>query len=231
MSRRPAPAPGPVYAIADVRRLGAASVPDAVQAMARGGATWVQLRAKDALADVDLFELAGECRRRLRRMPDGGAELWINDRADIAALLPGTHLHLGQDDLPPAAARKVVGPGRWIGRSTHDEAQIADAERDPEVDVVAFGPIFSTSSKADAESVVGLAGLRRARAATTKPLVAIGGIDGSTLGRVLAAGADTAAVIGALRPETMEEDCRELVAAAKHDLMKSMKSMREGGEG
>lgn len=209
MSRRPVP--GPVYAIADVRRLGAASVPDAVEAMARGGASWVQLRAKDALPDDELFELAAECSRRLRA---AGGELWINDRADIAALLPGTHLHLGQDDLPPAAARKVLGPERWIGRSTHDEAQVADAEADPEVDVVAFGPIFATSTKADAEEVVGLGGLARARAGTGKPLVAIGGIDRGTIGAVLGAGADTAAVIGALRPHRVEADCRELLAAA-----------------
>jgi len=139
----------------------------------------------------------------------------------VAALGPGGPggrlrwgLHLGQADLPPAAARPLVGPGAWIGLSTHDPAQLARATADPEVDVVALGPIFPTASKERPDPPVGLAGLAQARATTGKPLVAIGGINRGNIARVLAAGADAAAVLGAVCRGDVRRNCRELLAAA-----------------
>jgi thiamine-phosphate pyrophosphorylase len=123
----------------------------------------------------------------------------VNDRADVAALM-GAALHLGQDDLPPAAARRVTGPETLIGFSTHNERQLRAAESEP-VDYLALGPIFGTASKQNPDPVVGLEELRRLRPLTERPLVAIGGITRDNARDVLAAGADSLAVIGDLFPE------------------------------
>lgn len=222
-SGRAEPPTAPVYAIADVETLEAAevrSIPQAVAAMARGGAAWIQLRAK-RLPDVDFYELAAECAAVLRKTP---VRLWIDDRPDVAALLdapPGEGdvrlgVHLGQTDLPPEAARRVLGEGVWIGRSTHDREQLLAADRDPAVDVIAVGPVFPTGTKEDPDPVIGLETVRWARDATDKPLVAIGGIDASNVADVLAAGADAAAVISAVcRGGDVEENVRRLTAAAR----------------
>ncbi|HSL82006.1 MAG TPA: thiamine phosphate synthase [Thermoanaerobaculia bacterium] len=188
------PGPGPVYGIADAAALGGTSPAAAAAAMARGGIAWVQLRAKEA-SDAELHEMARACARALEGT---GAHLWIDDRPDVAALVGAAGVHLGQEDLPPAAARRVVGGGVWIGRSTHDRDQVAEADRDPDVDVIAVGPVFATATKERPDPVVGLDLVAWARRATKKPLVAIGGIDASNLASVLAAGADAAAVISAV---------------------------------
>ena len=107
-------------------------------------------------------------------------------------------VHVGQRDLPPAAARRVVGANVKIGLSTHDEGQFAAADADPEVDVIAVGPVFPTTGKEDPDPVVGLELVRWARERTRKPLVAIGGIGAGNVAAVLAAGADAAAVLGAV---------------------------------
>ncbi len=207
--------PGAVYAIADVEALAAtgtrgAGVADAVAAMARGGAAWVQIRAK-RLPDRDLLDLALACRRVLE---ETGTSLWIDDRPDVAALCGAAGVHLGQADLPPAAARRLLGPEIWIGRSTHDREQLREAAADPAVDVVAIGPVFATRSKERPDPVVGLDLVRWARAATDKPLVAIGGIDAATIAQVLAAGADAAAVISAVCRGDVEENVSRLREAA-----------------
>lgn len=171
---------------------------------------WIQLRAKGASGALG-WRLVEVCCRRLE---GSAATLWVDDRADLAALLPVGGVHLGRGDLPPAAARLVIGPDRWIGASTHDRAQLAAAAADPAVDVVAVGPVFPTRSKTDPDPVVGLELVRAARALTVKPLVAIGGIDAGNLGSVLAAGADTVAVLSAIAPEGVAASCRRLLQAA-----------------
>lgn len=123
----------------------------------------------------------------------------INDRADIAHIL-GADLHLGQDDLPPSAARKVTGPDIAIGFSTHNEEQFAAATADPAVTYLAIGPIFDTSSKLNPDPVVGLSRLHSIAATKHHPLVAIGGITLDTASAVYSAGADSIAVINALIP-------------------------------
>ena len=125
-----------------------------------------------------------------------GIEFVINDRADIARML-GAALHIGQDDLLPADARKVLGPDLILGYSTHNEAQMTRAQSEP-IDYLALGPIFGTASKANPDPVVGLSELARLRPLTLKPLVAIGGITLDNAPSVIAAGADSVAIISGL---------------------------------
>src|SRR5262249_25004520 len=126
-----------------------------------------------------------------------GARLLVNDRADVAAAAGADGVHLGQDDLPVAAARHLLGAGRLIGVSTHgvDEARAAEADG---ADYVGVGPIFATSSKADALAAGGLALVRAVRAAVACPIVGIGGITVAPAPAVRAAGADSVAMIGEL---------------------------------
>jgi len=123
----------------------------------------------------------------------------INDRADMAMLLDAA-LHLGQDDLAPADARRIMPAGSIIGFSTHNEQQLRAGDREP-VDYLAIGPIFPTKSKDNPDPVVGLEGLRTLRPLTKKPLVAIGGITRETARAVFEAGADSVAVISDLDPD------------------------------
>lgn len=130
---------------------------------------------------------------------DANVRYVVNDRADIAAILHAD-LHLGQDDLPPAAARSVTGSETAIGFSTHNEAQFAAASADPAVTYLAIGPIFETSSKLNPDPVVGLSRLNSIASTKHHPLVAIGGITLDTAPAVYAAGVDSIAVINALIP-------------------------------
>jgi thiamine-phosphate pyrophosphorylase len=210
MRPRAVPLAGPVYAIADLDALAPLPVPDAVAAMAGAGVPSIQIRAKHASGE-DLHRLVERCSQLLE-----GAEvdLWIDDRADLAALFAIAGVHLGQRDLPPSTVRGILGAGVRIGSSTHDVDQLTEADRDPAVDLIAFGPIFSTTGKQSPDPVVGLAGLRRVRALTVKPLVAIGGITAENVAAVLAAGADAVAVIGAVCRGDVGRNCRDLLSAA-----------------
>jgi thiamine-phosphate pyrophosphorylase len=200
----------PLYAIADSERLGGAgAVVRAVASMSDAGIRWIQVRAK-GLGGGETLEVVAAC---LRALEGSGASLWVNDRVDVAALLPVAGVHLGRLDLPPSAARAVIPPGRWIGASTHDLSQVAEAGADPAVDVVAFGPVFATGSKRDPDPVVGLDGLRAARRLTDKPLLAIGGIDAARLAAIYEAGADAAVVLSAVSHD-VGASCRSLLAAA-----------------
>lgn len=197
-----------VYAIADLGVLGADRTPAAVQAMAEAGVASIQLRGKSH-SGAELYRVIAASRERI----PATCRLWIDDRADLASLFPGLDLHLGQADLPPAAARTLLGQGHRIGHSTHDEAQLAAADADLAVDVIAVGPVFPTTGKANPDSVVGLEFVRWARGRTRKPLVAIGGIDAGNIAAVLDAGADQAAVLGAVCRGDVGANCRRLLAA------------------
>ncbi len=121
----------------------------------------------------------------------------MNDWADLAVLAGFGGVHVGQGDLSPEDARRVVGVERWVGVSTHTEEQVRVADA-TSADYVAVGPVFATGTKVDAEPVIGLEGVRRARALTTKPIVAIGGITRANARSVIDAGADSVAVISGL---------------------------------
>ncbi|MGH9805147.1 MAG: thiamine phosphate synthase [Candidatus Acidiferrales bacterium] len=157
--------------------------------LSEAGVRWVQLRSKRATSAL----LLEETRRLLAVLP-AETRLVVNDRADVALLAGAAGVHVGQDDLPASEARKILGPQKLIGLSTHTPEQVEAARQEP-VDYVAVGPIFSTSTKSDTQPVIGLEGLRQARRLTEKPLVAIGGITAGNAAAVLAAGADAVAVI------------------------------------
>jgi thiamine-phosphate pyrophosphorylase len=121
----------------------------------------------------------------------------MNDRADLCLAADFEGLHVGQDDLSPASARKIVGPNRSLGVSTHNPAQVIEADKSS-ADYIAIGPVFGTASKAKPDPVIGLEGVRKARKLTSKPLVAIGGITRTNCTEVIEAGADSVAVISDL---------------------------------
>ncbi len=160
-----------------------------------GGAGILQFRHKDFFSR----EVFNQMERIAAMCRDARVPFVVNDRADLAALL-GAALHLGQEDLTPSMARRVIGPDAMIGWSTHNEAQLRAALAEP-ANYLALGPIFGTASKEDPDPIVGLDELRRLRPLADRPLVAIGGITRANALDVLAAGADSVAVIGDLIPE------------------------------
>lgn len=138
--------------------------------------------------------------RELRSRLSGSVKLIMNDRADLGLAAGFDGIHVGQDDLSPESVRKIIGPDRWLGVSTHNPEQLAEADM-TSADYLAIGPVFSTSSKEKPDPLVGLEGVRRARELTRKPLVAIGGITRTNAASVIAAGADSVAVISDLLPD------------------------------
>jgi thiamine-phosphate pyrophosphorylase len=200
--------PSAIYAIADAEALAPRSLAEGALAMAEAGIMTIQLRAKR----MNDRELHAEAERALRGLAGWDGTLWIDDRVDLARILGFAGVHLGQRDLPPAAARAVLPADRLIGASTHDGAQVDAATADDAVDWVAFGPLFATTGKRDADPVVGLDGLAAVAPRKSKPLVAIGGIDATNLRRVLDAGADSAAILGAASRGDVAANCRRLLA-------------------
>ncbi len=188
------------YPILDTALLGRRGM-DAVAAAAAvlaGGARLLQLRHKAHFSRA-VYAAAERIAEMCR---DSGALFAVNDRADMAALLDAA-LHIGQDDIPPQAARRLLGRARVLGFSTHNEAQLRAAAVEP-VDYLALGPIFATVSKSNPDPVVGLAELRRLRQMVAQPLVAIGGITRVNARETIAAGADCVAIIGDLLPESCD---------------------------
>jgi thiamine-phosphate pyrophosphorylase len=183
-----------LYPITD-RRLSGLTHAEQAARLCEGGARLVQLREKHLSAR----EFYAEVSEALKVARSFGATLIVNDRADVALAAGADGVHLGQDDMPPEAARALLGEGKIVGFSTHSVEQAVAAARLP-VDYIAIGPVFDTSSKERPDPVVGLEGVRRVRAAVggSVKLVAIGGIKAETAPSVLAAGADSIAVIGAL---------------------------------
>lgn len=160
--------------------------------LVEGGVTLVQYRNKTGQARTMLDES-----RALKKAVGSRAKLIMNDRADLCLLAEYDGVHVGQDDLSPEAVRGVIGPDLWLGISTHNPLQIAEAAKTP-ADYLAIGPIFGTASKMNPDPAVGLTGVRQARSLTSKPLVAIGGITRAHALEVIEAGADSVAVIADL---------------------------------
>jgi thiamine-phosphate pyrophosphorylase len=167
----------------------------AAEQILEGGATILQFRHKGFFSR----EVFAQLERVAELCRNAGALFVVNDRADLAALTNAA-LHLGQEDLTPSAARKLVGAKTLIGFSTHNEAQLRAAAAEP-ADYLALGPIFGTASKQNPDPIVGIDELRRLRPLTNRPLVAIGGITRANAQSILAAGADSVAIIGDLFAE------------------------------
>jgi len=171
--------------------------------LAAGGCTLLQYRNKSGNARVML-----EQARELRRLSRAGApaphvRLIMNDRADLCLAADFDGVHVGREDLSPESVRRIIGPERWLGVSTHNPEQVREADL-TSADYLAIGPVFATSSKDKRDPVVGLDGVRRARRLTSKPLVAIGGITRANAASVIEAGADSVAVISDL----LREPCK-----------------------
>jgi thiamine-phosphate diphosphorylase len=199
----------PVYALTDRRISGVESIPEMARRLFRVGIRLLQVREKD-LADRALLaaveESAGEARA-------AGATLVVDDRPDVARIAD-VGVHLGEDDLPAEAARRLL-PEQLLGVSTHDPAATHAAFTDPSPDYVAFGPVLASRTR-PAREARGLAALERAAQGKTRPLVAIGGITAETLPAVLAAGADSAAMIaGLLEGGRLEDRARQALDAAR----------------
>jgi thiamine-phosphate pyrophosphorylase len=187
----------------------------AADALLSAGARILQWRCKDSVTrsrfdELDSISLL--CRKHAARFV-------VNDRADLARML-GAVLHVGQDDLPTSIARELIGLQGTIGLSTHNTRQVVEADSLP-IDYVAFGPIFPTRTKADPDPVVGLDRLRQIRRLTSKPLVAIGGINRGNVRDVLDAGADSVAVISDLLPELCSRENIRRRLAEWHDILGS----------
>ncbi|HRI04806.1 MAG TPA: thiamine phosphate synthase [Pyrinomonadaceae bacterium] len=194
-----------IYPITDTRISGLSHL-EQVKRLIAGGATLIQLREKH-LSPAEFCEDASAVIAYAR---ERSVKIIINDRVDIAAALNADGIHLGQDDLPPAAARKLLGEDAIIGFSTHTVEQVREALLLP-VDYIAYGPIFDTRTKQNPDATVGLSALEDVREIIgDRPLVAIGGIHSDNYRSVLAARADSAAIISAILsdPDQIESKMR-----------------------
>ena len=178
-----------LYVILDAALLNS-SLQDCAQELAAAGVRLMQYRDNAACAR-DLLKTSRELVFSLKPQ---GVSLIVNDRPDVAALADAAGVHVGQDDLNPEQARAVVGKEMWVGISTHNLEQFRRAVS-TSADYIAVGPIFATTSKANPDPVVGLDLIRLVRSLTDKPIVAIGGITLESAASVIAAGADSVAVI------------------------------------
>ena len=168
----------------------------------------MQLREKDATTRAFI----DEARALKAALAPFGAPLAINDRLDVALAVDADGLHVGQDDLPVADARRLLGPGKFIGLSITalDQALRPDAAA---ADYLGVGPIYAQQTKSDAAAPLGIDGLRRLRGLTGKPIVAIGGLTPDNSAPVLAAGADGLAVVSAIVAATDPEAAARRFAA------------------
>lgn len=197
-----------IYPITDTRISGLSHA-EQVSRLADGGATFIQLREKQKGAR----EFYEEAKAALSIARERNIKLIINDRVDIALALKADGVHLGQDDMPPEAAIKILGEEAIIGFSTHNVRQAIEAVKLP-VDYIAIGPIFGTTTKENPDPVVGLENLRLVRDEIGDfPLVAIGGINRENFAEVLSNGADSVALISALleKPDEIVERTKQLM--------------------
>jgi len=203
-----------VYLVTDRVLARGRALVDVVLAAVRGGVTVVQLRDKDASARETL-ELGRALLTRLRPL---GVPLLINDRVDLALALGADGVHVGQSDLPPEVARRLLGPEALVGLSITGPEDLPTL--DPSVvDYAGVGPLFPTASKADATPALGLEGFARLRRLLPVPVVAIGGITSANASAVIAAGADGVSVVSAI---CSAEDCE----SAANTLARTVQAVR-----
>jgi len=200
-----------LYPIIDRELAGGRPAGEIAAELCAAGARLIQLREK-GLTTRSLRELALEAVAAAHASA-GGAMLLVNDRPDVALYAGADGVHLGDQDMPAEAARRVLGPEAIIGVSCHNAEDVRAADALP-VDYIAVGPVYPTETKRPRFPVVGTELVSRARTLTRKPLVAIGGIDRDNAVAVVAAGADGVAVIGAVMvPGEIEVRARALLAA------------------
>ncbi len=182
-----------IYPITDTR-ISKLTHAEQVERFIEGGAKIIQLREKYA-SPKEFYESAKEALKIARRQ---NVKIIINDRVDIALALKADGVHLGQTDLPPARARRILGEKAIIGFSTHNLQQAAEAVKLP-IDYLAIGPVFATRTKENPDKSVGIEGVKNVREIVGEfPIVAIGGINSENYQEVLQAGANSVAVISDL---------------------------------
>ena len=203
-----------LYVILDAALL---TLPDTecAQSLADAGVRLLQYRNKSA-SSRKLFDSAKKLSAQLRPR---GVSFVVNDRADVAALVDATGIHVGQQDLSVENVRRVVGPSKWVGVSTHNREQFERAAA-TSADYIAVGPIYSTSTKTNPDPVIGIDFIRMVRTLTDKPIVAIGGITLDRASEVIRAGADSIAVISdillAPDPGRRARQFLDILESAKH---------------
>lgn len=215
--RPPAPTRHPIelrtalrlYIATDRALAGGRSLCDLVAAALRGGASAVQLRDKEATAREPLA--LGARLRVLTR--EYGALFIVNDRTDLALALDADGVHLGQDDLPVASARRILGPGAVIGISTNTPEEARRAQEDG-ASYVGVGPAYRTATKANTRTLLGPPHIALVRAATRLPVVAIGGITAAGVSALRLAGVDGICVIGAVMSAPDPEAATRALAVA-----------------
>jgi thiamine-phosphate pyrophosphorylase len=183
----------PIYPITDKKLSGRPTHLSILKELARGGARLIQIRDKD----TPVADLLADLRRCVEFASKHDVRILVNDRCDLVLSSGAAGVHLGQQDLPPAAARSLLGPDRIIGHSTHSMREAEKSFAAP-VDYIGFGPVFATTTKTNPSRVVGLRRLERVCERSCRPVVAIGGIGPDQVRAVLAAGAASAAVISGL---------------------------------
>lgn len=181
-----------LHLVTDAAQCGERGLLAVVQSAVRGGVTCVQLREKS----LDTRAFVERARALKALLSPWRIPLLVNDRVDVALAAGADGVHVGQSDMAPQDVRRLM-PGALIGLSIESWQQMREAEQAP-VDYYGISPVFATSSKADAAPALGLAGLQQLRLMTTRPLVAIGGIQAGNVAAVMAAGADGVAVVSAL---------------------------------
>ncbi|MBS3819451.1 thiamine phosphate synthase [bacterium] len=200
--------------VADLESAGSTDLLYFIQEAVEGGVTLVQLRAKN-LSARKFLHLSLRVSRYLRSK---NIPLVVNDRTDIAFSCESQGVHLGQDDLPLPYARKILGKNKWVGISVNTVQEALDAESQG-ADYLGVGPIFSTPSKKDARSALGLEGFQSIRKSTGLPILAIGGIHIQNAGEIIAQGADGVAVISALMSSsdvrTSAQQLRQIIKKAR----------------
>lgn len=209
--------PSPLYAIVDALGRADLSFVDLAGQICAGGAALLQLRVKD-VSTREFLTIAHEVREVCRR---SGCMLIVNDRVDIALAVEADGVHIGQEDVPLEAARKVLGPHKRIGVSTHDPAQALAAARSG-ADYIGFGPLFGTRTKTTGYTARGLDQLRAIRALVSLPIVAIGGITAERAPSALSAGADAVAMISDI---VLADD----ITAKMRQMRKTLEKIRRPG--
>ena len=199
----------PLYTILDPEQMTGRDAANVLHELLAGGAKFLQLRVK-ALSPSDFLDLARLARAESRVY---GCKLIVNDRVDIALACDADGVHLGQEDLPLAVGRKLIG-SKIIGISTHDLDQAREAERNG-ADYIGFGPMFGTSTKDTGYTARGVDMLHEIRAGVNLPIVAIGGINEQNVQQVWQAGANSAAIISdILRAENISDKVARILRQA-----------------
>lgn len=206
-----------LYVVTDSRLVGRRPLVEVIAAAIRGGAGVIQYREK-SLTTRQMVESSGILRQVCAQL---GAVFLVNDRVDVALAVDADGVHLGQNDMPVAMARRVLGPHKLLGVSVQDAGAMEEAEREG-ADYLSLSPVFATPTKPDHEEPLGLEGVKTLAGRSRLPIVAIGGINRTNVAEVIRAGVQgvcvVSAVLGAGNPQQAAREIVQLARAARGEL-------------